>query len=42
MSKPTSPTIAQLFIPKAARFLRLPKNLTKVAVQALFSQILAH
>lgn len=37
---PKPPTIVELFIPKAARFLRLPKNLTKVAVQALFDQIL--
>jgi len=40
MPKRKPPTIAELFVPKAARFLRLPKNLTKVAVQALFDQIL--
>jgi hypothetical protein len=40
MPKLKPPTIAELFIPKAARFLRLPKNLTKVAVQALFDHIL--
>lgn len=40
MPKPKPPTVAELFIPKAARFLRLPKSLTKVVVQALFDQIL--
>ena len=40
MPRPKPPTIAELFIPKAARFLRLPKKLTKVAVQALFDHIL--
>jgi len=40
MAKQKPPTIADLVVPKAARFLRLPKNLTKVAVQGLFDQIL--
>jgi len=40
MFKPKPPTVTNLFIPKAARFLRLPKSLTKVTVQALFDQIL--
>lgn len=40
MPKPKPPTITQLFIPMAARFLRLPKKLTKVAVQALFDHVL--
>lgn len=40
MAKPKPPTIADLFIPQGARFLRLPKNLTKVAVQAVFDQVL--
>lgn len=40
MQKQKAPTIDELLISKGARFLRLPKNLTKVAVQALFDQIL--
>jgi hypothetical protein len=40
MPRQKPPTIEELFIPKAARFLRLPKTLTKVAVQVLFDQIL--
>jgi hypothetical protein len=39
MPRPKPPTVTELFIPKAARFLRSPKNLTKVAVQALFDQL---
>lgn len=42
MAKQKPPTVAELRTPKAARFLRLPKKLTKVAVRALFDQILEH
>ena len=40
MPKKTGPTIAELSVPKAARFLRMPKTLTKTAVTTVFDQVL--
>src|SRR3954470_14731125 len=41
MAKQKMPSIEELYTSQGARFLRLPKNLTKVAVQNVFEQVLA-
>lgn len=40
MPRKSAPTVSDLSIPKAARFLSLPKQLSKAAVRALFDQVL--